>query len=141
MLFTKSADIHIHFPVFHAAMDANDREIIQIFLQSHREIIHSREEVKVLAAIHKTADLTGCSDAFISKTLVDFGLRAPRLAFPGDFLDHIDNAMLRSDQAGFSVLNREYKKLINYWASIGEDPFAFVKNPVPAYTVSSFITA
>lgn len=141
MLFTKNAETKIHFPKFNSAMDANDKEAVQIFLQSHAAIPHSREEVRILSAIHKTADLVGVSDAYISKTLVDYGLKAPRLAFPADFLDHIDNALLRSDQAGFSVLSKSYNGLINYWASIGEDPFEFAKNPVPAYTVSSFITA
>lgn len=141
MLFTHPAALTIHFPVFHASMNANDKEIVQIFLQSQRDVVHSRAEVKILSAIHKTADLVGTSDAYIAKILVDFGLRAPRLAFPADFLDHIDNTVIRSEQAGFSLLSKSYKKLIDYWISVGEDPLEFARNPVPAYTVSSYIPA
>lgn len=141
MLFTKTAAIKIHFPVFQASMNANDKEIVQIFMQSQRDVPHAREEAKILSAIYKTADLVGTSDAYIAKILVDFGLRAPRLAFPADFLDHIDNTMIRSEQAGFSLLSKSYKKLINYWTAIGENPLEFAKNPVPAYTVSSYISA
>ena len=141
MLLPKSVSIKIHFPVFHASMDANEKEIIQIFMQSQRDVPHVRAEAKILSAIYKTADLVGTSDAYIAKILVDYGLRAPRLAFPVNFLDHIDNTMIRSEQAGFSLLSKSYKKLINYWTAIGEQPLEFARNPVPAYTVSSYITA
>lgn len=131
----------ITLPTFHTAMDRFDHEIIQIFHQNFRLSQPSRDEIKILSSIHKVADITGQSDAFITKILVDHGLRAPRLAFPQDFLDHVDQSYLRSEEGRFSCLSKAYQNLIEVWTEYGENPFAFIEREYPRLTLPKFLSA
>ena len=92
------------------------------FVKHLRHVPSSRNEVKILASIQYTADMLNCSDAHVSKILVDYGLRAPRQSFPETFLEHVDQSLLREPYevgtAGWS-----YKELSKHWRSIGEDEF------------------
>ena len=96
----------VNLPTFHTVTDRADHEVVQIFHQCFKNALHGRDDIKILSAIHKTADITGHGDAFIAKILVDNGLKAPRLAFPQDFLDHIDQSLLRSEEERFSTLSK-----------------------------------
>ena len=69
-----------------AIREIDDLIIYERFMRHLRNIPTSRTEIKVLSAIQFTADMLGHSDAHVANTLVDFGLRAPRMAFPADFL-------------------------------------------------------
>jgi len=80
--------------------DSQEAEIYSCFMRHVRAVPHSRMAIKILSAIQFTADTLSCSDAHVSKTLVDLGLRAPRLAFPAEFLDFADRAFARQ---GWSV--------------------------------------
>ncbi len=71
------------------------REIYLRFMKHIRHVPISRMEIKILSAIQFTADMTGSSDAHIAKELVDMGLRAPRMAFPIEFLDYADRTLMR----------------------------------------------
>lgn len=80
-----------------------DGESGEIFRRFSRHLCHvpvSRMEIKILSAIQFTADMMDMSDAHVSKILVEMGLRAPRLAFPMEFLDYADKALMRR---GWSV--------------------------------------
>lgn len=72
-----------------------DKEIYLRFMGHLRHVPVSRMEIKILSSIQFTADIMNSSDAHIAKTLVEMGLRAPRIAFPVAFLDYIDHALLR----------------------------------------------
>lgn len=72
------------------------QEIYSRFMGHLRHVPISRMEIKVLSALQFTADMMDCSDAHVSKVLVDMGLRAPRDAFPMEFLDYMDRAIMRS---------------------------------------------
>jgi hypothetical protein len=61
--------------------------------------------------------VTDNSDAYVARVLVDMGLLAPRLAFPGDFLDHV---FASGRLYGASV---RYAALVRHWKDIGEDLF------------------
>ncbi len=91
-----------------------------------RNVPTSRTEIKILSAIQFTADMMGHSDAHISKVLVDFGLRAPRMAFPADFLKFADAALMRSgwEIGGASPAMKELKL---FWDANGEDKLAVFK--------------
>ena len=95
------------------------------FMRHLRHVPNSRMEIKVLSAIQFTADMLGFSDAHVSKVLVDLGLRAPRMAFPAEFLRFADNALMRS---GWEVggPSQPLVDLKRHWDQIGEDKFAFV---------------
>lgn len=118
---------HIHsktiLPVLPTFLPQGDeRELYTRFMRHLRNVPSSREDIKVLSAIQFTADMAGHSDAHVSKVLVEFGLRAPRMAFPAEFLRYADRALMRSDweiggpSAGLLALKA-------YWNEIGEDKF------------------
>ena len=84
----------------------------------------------MLSAIQFTADMLDIGDALVSKTLVDLGLRAPRSAFPSDYLEFVDNSLLRSgwEVGGPTQATALLKK---HWDNIGEDKFAaYRREPV-----------
>lgn len=96
------------------------------FMRHLRHVPNSRMEIKILSAIQFTADMMDYSDAHVAKTLVDLGLRAPRMAFPADFLMFTDQSFLRSvfDIGG---PNEALLDLKDFWNTIGEDKFAAFK--------------
>lgn len=93
------------------------------FMRHLRCVPNSRATIKVLSAIQFTSDFLDCSDAHISKLLVELGLRAPRMAFPAEFLRYADAALMRTGwavggpSAGLIALKE-------YWDKTGEDKFA-----------------
>lgn len=99
-----------------------EMEIYVFFMRHLRLVPNSRMEIKILSAIQFTADLLGCSDAHVSRVLVDLGLRAPRMAFPADFLSYADAALMRSgwEVGGPSAALLALKK---FWDVNGEDKF------------------
>ncbi len=65
------------------------------FMGHMRHVPVSRMEIKVLSSIQFTSDIMDASDAHTAKALIEMGLRAPRMAFPIEFLDYIDRSMMR----------------------------------------------
>lgn len=96
------------------------------FMRHLRHVPNSRVEIKILSSIRFTADMLGYSDAHTAKILVDLGLRAPRMAFPADFLDFADASLMRS---GWEVGGPTpgILALKEHWDAIGEDKFAGFK--------------
>ncbi|MGB4056783.1 MAG: hypothetical protein WBK77_01725 [Alphaproteobacteria bacterium] len=100
----------------------DDMEVYARFMQHLRNVPSSRMEIKILSAIQFTADIMDHSDAHVAKLLVDLGLRAPRMAFPADFLKYADMAMMRSGwEVGGPTPGIEALK--EHWDRIGEDKF------------------
>lgn len=100
-----------------------EMDIYARFMRHLRHVPNNRMEIKILSAIQFTADLTNHSDAHVAKVLVDFGLRAPRVALPAEFLRFADQSLMRStfDVGGPS---KSLQALHTHWMSIGEDRFA-----------------
>ncbi len=113
----------VRLPLAPALGDAQDMAIYARFMRHVRCVPNSRMEIKVLAALQFTADMQNCSDAHVSKLLVELGLRASRAAFPADFLRYADQALLRSgwDVGGPSTALWALKA---FWDDVGEDKFA-----------------
>ena len=88
-------------------------------------------------AIHRAADASDNSDAYVSRVLADMGLMAPRLAFPGDFLDHVDATMCR--QRPLRSLPAAYAALAHHWKALGEDIYAGETGTVAGAPLYSFI--
>jgi hypothetical protein len=65
------------------------------FMRHLRCVPNRRMEIRILSALQFTADILDRSDAEISVMLVEMGLRAPRMAFPSDFLRHADMCLMR----------------------------------------------
>lgn len=103
-----------------------DMAIYARFMRHLRNVPNSRMEIKVLSAVQFTADMMDHSDAHIAKVLVELGLRAPRMAFPADFLEFIDNAQLRQDWEIGSP-TKGMLELKEHWDRTGEDKFAAFK--------------
>jgi len=105
--------------------DSDRQEIYMAFIRALRDAPHRRMEVRVLCAIHAAADATGNSDAYATRVLVDLGLRAPRLALPGDFLEHADTHLLRG-QPGPVPVPQSYIDLAGHWQALGDGLYAFL---------------
>ena len=73
--------------------------------------------LKILASIRAVAQEMHCSEAHISKVLVDYGLRAPRNAFPQSFLKHIDDS-IHSQSYMSGVASYSYKELFEHWYQV-----------------------
>jgi hypothetical protein len=113
---------HIHLPMPPGLEQFQEMDIYSRFMRHLRHVPNSRTEIKVLSAIQFTSDMLDCSDAHISKVLVDLGLRAPRMAFPADFLSFVHASLMRSgwEVGGPSPSLIELKA---FWDRIGEDKF------------------
>lgn len=101
----------------------DDMALYARFMRHLRLVPNSRMEIKVLSAIQFTADLLDHSDAHVAKLLVDLGLRAPRMAFPADFLKYADQSMMRD---GWEVGSPTHAMLAlkAHWDRIGDDKLA-----------------
>jgi len=114
-----------------------EMEIYMRFMRHLRHVANSREDIKILSAIQFTADMMDLQDAEIAKTLVDLGLRAPRLAFPATYLEFTDSAAMREDWEIGSA-SQTVKELQDHWGKIGEDRFAAIKRYYPSLTEDLF---
>ncbi len=90
----------------------------QAFVHAMNRIEHPSIALKLRQAIEETATKTQTSPAHIARLLVDYGMRAPRHAFPDSFLDYIDSrpepklSVLRAAQ-DIDVL-----ELKNFWQAL-----------------------
>ncbi|MAM33709.1 MAG: hypothetical protein CMH28_01400 [Micavibrio sp.] len=100
-----------------------EMDIYARFMRHLRMIPHSRAEVKILTAIQFVSDMTACSEAHVTKVLVDLGLRAPRFALPAEYLDFADSAIIRSDH-DFGAATNSLKDLDTHWTRIGEERYS-----------------
>lgn len=117
----KSANVILPLPPEKGQMQ--DMDVYIRFMRHLRCVPNSRATIKVLSAIQFTADFLDCSDAHVAKLLVDLGLRAPRMAFPAEFLSYADAALIRTCW----VVGGPSSALITlkaYWDETGEDKFA-----------------
>ncbi|MCC7305762.1 MAG: hypothetical protein IT558_05830 [Alphaproteobacteria bacterium] len=107
------------------ALNANpeDIEIYARFMGHLRHVPNRRLDIKILSAVQFTADMLNFTDAQVCRILVDLGLRAPRSAFPSDFLKFTDRCLMRSgwEVGGPSAALLELKA---HWDETGEDKFA-----------------
>lgn len=96
-----------------------DFQIYKRFMSYLPHVQNGRIEIKILSAIQFAADMTGYSDAYVAKYLVEMGLRAPREAFPADFLHFADRALERAawEACAPSVHLRVLKE---YWENTTE---------------------
>jgi hypothetical protein len=105
-------------------------EVYAKFMRHIRLVPNSRMDIKILSAIQFTSDILDLNDALVAKMLADMGLRAPRCAFPQDYLDHVDRSLMRS---GFEVGSAcaSTIDMKRFWDDIGEDKFAAFKKDYP----------
>ena len=108
----------------------NEMGVYAKFMQHLRHVPNSRMEIKVLSAIQFTADMMDHSDAHVAKLLIELGLRAPRMAFPAEFLTFADQALMRNDWDVGGPTSALYE-LQEYWNVSGEDKFAAFKGDYP----------
>lgn len=113
------ARTRIILPCLPESVGANEREIYMAFIKAFREGPQRRMETRLLTAIHRAADMTENSDAYVSRVLVDMGLMAPRLACPADFLDHVEATLLRDSP--LRSVPPSYLALNAHWKAIGDE--------------------
>ncbi|MCB1650560.1 MAG: hypothetical protein KDI46_00745 [Alphaproteobacteria bacterium] len=121
---------HVILPVPPETGDTEMDRVYERFVRHMRCVPNSRLSIKILSSIQFTADLLGYSDAHVAKLLMDLGLRAPRSAFPAEFLRFADQALMRSgwDVGGPSESLLDLKR---FWDRIGEDRFSAFKVDYP----------
>ena len=117
-----------------------EMEVYARFMRHLRQVPSSRAEIRILAAIQFVADMMDAPDAQIAKILVDLGLRAPRLAFPENYLEFIDHNAMRSIHE-FTYACPSIKELQSYWGRIGEDKFAAFRRCYPSLAEGVFVTS
>lgn len=114
-----------------------EMEIYAKFMRHLRCVANSRMEIKVLTSIQFVADMLDLPDSHVAKTLVDLGLRAPRMSLPTEYLDHADACLMRDDWE-VGAANAPLKDLQKHWAKIGEDRFAAFKRYYPSLASGIF---
>lgn len=117
-----------------------EMEVYVRFMRQLRVVPSSRPEICILAAIQYVADMMDIEDALVANTLVDLGLRAPRMAFPEAYLEFLDKIMMRDiHEIGF--ISPALKELKSHWGAIGEDKFAAFKRCYPSLSEGIFVPA
>lgn len=119
-------DIILPLPPENDALHDVEMEVYARFMRHLRHVPHSREDIKILATIQFVADMLDFADGQVARMLVDMGLRAPRLAFPADFLNFVDRSLMRNDW-DVDAARSSMKDLRAYWDNIGEDKFAWLR--------------
>lgn len=90
----------------------------QAFVHEMNRVENSSIALKLRQAIINTADRTKTSPAHVARLLVDYGLRAPRHAFPDSFVDFVDSrpepklSVLRAAQ------DLDVLELKNFWQAL-----------------------
>lgn len=74
--------------------------------------------MRVFAAIDIAAERMETSPAHISRVLVDCGLRAPRAAFPSDFLDFVDRCPVPRTSVQRAALGTGVIELKEFWDNL-----------------------
>ncbi len=110
----------IQLPLPPKSADAEfEMEVYARFMKHIRNVPNSRMVIKILSSIQFVADMMDCSDGHISKVLVDMGLRAPRFAFPAEFLDFCDKSLIRNIW-DLGSPSEGIRCLREHWNNIGE---------------------
>lgn len=86
-------DTSIIFPFVSVSCDREQLAIYNLFMQQVRGDASSQNAETLLSAIYTTAQTLNYNEAHVAKVLVDFGLRAPRGAFPVGFLRFADRSL------------------------------------------------
>ena len=117
-----------------------EMEVYARFMRHLRTVPNSRQEIKIFAAIQFTADVMDTSDALVSKTLADLGLRAPRKAFPVTFLDYVDKSTARTSWE-LGTPPASIVALREHWDRIGEERFGgMMRSHYTTFNIESFVT-
>ena len=122
-------NIILPVPALHDTSN-EEMEIYARFMRHLRYVPNSRMEIKVLSSIQYVADMMHISDAYVSRILIDMGLRTPRAALPDDYLEHIDQALMR-DEWEVGTASPSIRALREHWSRIGEDKLAGFRRYFP----------
>lgn len=135
----EAANIKLPFPPTDMKAEF-EMEVYARFMRHLRAVPSSRPAICILAATQYVADMMDIEDSLVANTLVDLGLRAPRLAFPDAYLEFIDNIMMRDiHEIGF--ISPALKELRAHWQATGEDKFAAFKRCYPTLAEGMFTPA
>jgi hypothetical protein len=119
--YSECANILLPLPPL--KMDAEfEMEVYVRFMRCMRHISNDPQNMNILMAIQFVADMMQISNMQVSKTLVDLGLRAPRMAFPEDYLELIDQLAMR-EMNDIYYSNHALRDLRHHWQAIREEKF------------------
>jgi hypothetical protein len=75
---------------------------------------------KLLSAIAQTATTMGTSESHVARLLVDYGLRAPRDAFPASFVEFVDRYPIPRNAVERAALDTDVIELKDFWTSLAQ---------------------
>lgn len=96
-----------------------DHEYYQAFVRTMNRLPRTMAiGLKLRTAIEKTADFMRTSPAHVARLLVDYGMRAPRAAFPASFLDFVDQTPQPRHAVERAALDSDVIELKDFWLSL-----------------------
>lgn len=110
---------HVRYPLPPTAFSqwADEMDIYVRFMRQVRTSAYTKAEHKIFSGIQVAGAATHRDDAHVAMMLIDLGLRAPRGAFPAEFLCRIDAAITRAGQVE-SALSTAVADLLEHWQRI-----------------------
>lgn len=95
-----------------------DYPYYQAFLHSMNRTDGASIAHKIAQSIELTANFTQTSPAHIARLLVDYGLRAPRHAFPDSFVSFIDTHKRPRIQIAMDGFEQDVTELKDFWQTL-----------------------
>ncbi len=83
---------------------------------------------KLQTAIEHTAEFMRTSPAHVARLLVDYGLRAPRQAFPPSFLDYVDATPMPRHAIQRAAMDTDVIELKDFWQTLAPHPERVLEN-------------
>lgn len=96
-----------------------DHDYYQAFVHVMNRLPHTMAiGAKLRTAIENTAEFMRTSPAHVARLLVDYGLRAPRQAFPASFLDYVDATRTPRHAVTRAVMDSDVVELKDFWQTL-----------------------
>jgi len=95
-----------------------DMPYYQAFVHAMNRTQAANIAEKLRLAITATADTTRTSPAHIARMLVDYGLRAPRAAFPDSFVDYVESRPAPKSFVPVTAVDTDVIALKDFWQTL-----------------------
>jgi hypothetical protein len=96
-----------------------DHDYYQAFVHVMNRLPHTMAiGIKLRTAIENTAEFMRTSPAHVARLLVDYGLRAPRQAFPASFLDYVDATRTPRHAVQRAAMDSDVIELKDFWQTL-----------------------
>ena len=102
-----------------------DHEYYQAFVRAMNRLPRQAPVgQKLLTSIQQTADQMGTSEAHVARLLVDYGMRAPREAYPNSFVEFVDRYPIPRNAVERAALDTDVIELKDFWNGLTQQEIA-----------------